>query len=77
MLIAVLGAGTMGAGIASTAAVSGLAVRLYDAAPGGAQRGRGAIRARLERLRKTGRGIYAYDEDGVRIPGSAAWPPAT
>jgi 3-hydroxybutyryl-CoA dehydrogenase len=27
--------------------------------------------------RKTGRGIYAYDDEGVRIPGSAVWPPAT
>jgi 3-hydroxybutyryl-CoA dehydrogenase len=55
MLIAVLGAGTMGAGIANTAAVSGLGVRLYDAAPGGAQRGRDAIRSRLERLVRAGR----------------------
>jgi 3-hydroxybutyryl-CoA dehydrogenase len=55
MLIAVLGAGTMGAGIANTAAVSGLDVRLYDATPGGAQRGRDAIRSRLERLVRTGR----------------------
>ena len=55
MLIAVLGAGTMGAGIANTAAVSGLGVRLYDAAPGGAHRGRDAIRSRLERLVRTGR----------------------
>jgi 3-hydroxybutyryl-CoA dehydrogenase len=55
MLIAVLGAGTMGAGIANTAAVAGLGVRLYDAAPAGAQRGREAIRSRLERLVRTGR----------------------
>jgi 3-hydroxybutyryl-CoA dehydrogenase len=27
--------------------------------------------------RKTGRGIYAYDDEGARIPGSAVWPPAT
>jgi 3-hydroxybutyryl-CoA dehydrogenase len=55
MLIAVLGAGTMGSGIANTAAVSGHGVRLYDAAPGGAHRGRDAIRSRLERLVRTGR----------------------
>jgi 3-hydroxybutyryl-CoA dehydrogenase len=55
MLIAVLGAGTMGAGIADTAAVAGLGVRLYDAAPAGAQHGREAIRSRLERLVRTGR----------------------
>jgi 3-hydroxybutyryl-CoA dehydrogenase len=45
----------MGAGIADTAAVRGLGVRLYDAAPGGARRGRDAILARLERLVRTGR----------------------
>jgi 3-hydroxybutyryl-CoA dehydrogenase len=27
--------------------------------------------------RKTGAGIYGYDEEGARIPGSAVWPPAT
>src|SRR5690348_18507115 len=59
MLIAVLGAGTMGAGIANAAAVAGHGVRLYDAAPGGAQRAREAVRSRLERLVRTGR----LDED--------------
>ena len=60
MLIAVLGAGTMGAGIANAAAVAGHGVRLYDAVPGGAQRGREAVRSRLERLVRTGR--LAEDE---------------
>ena len=55
MLIAVLGAGTMGAGIANTAAMSVVDVRLYDAAPGGAERGLHGIRARLDRLVRTGR----------------------
>jgi 3-hydroxybutyryl-CoA dehydrogenase len=43
MLIAVLGAGAMGAGIADTAVPAEVGVRLYDAAPGGAERepGRG------------------------------------
>ncbi|GAB7551201.1 3-hydroxyacyl-CoA dehydrogenase PaaC [Novosphingobium sp. 11B] len=40
VVIGVIGAGAMGAGIAQVAAAAGHRVRLYDAAPGAAQRGR-------------------------------------
>ena len=75
MLIAVLGAGTMGSGIANTAAVSGHGVRLYDAAPGGAHRGRDAIRSRLERLVRTGRMPDDERAQGSRRSGSRACGP--
>ena len=44
--IAVIGAGTMGAGIAQVAAVAGHPVLVYDAAPGAAERAVGAVRDR-------------------------------
>lgn len=52
--IAVLGAGTMGAGIAQLAAASGHPTLLYDAAEGAAARGRAKIIADLDKL--VGRG---------------------
>jgi 3-hydroxybutyryl-CoA dehydrogenase len=45
--IAVIGAGTMGAGIAQVAAVAGHPVLVYDTAPGAAERAVAAIRARI------------------------------
>lgn len=53
--VAVIGAGTMGQGIAQVALVAGHRVRLYDAAPGGAERGAAAVAARLARLAEKGR----------------------
>ncbi|MCZ4118035.1 3-hydroxyacyl-CoA dehydrogenase [Streptomyces sp. H39-S7] len=53
--VAVIGAGTMGQGIAQVALVAGHRVRLYDAAPGSAERGAAAIAARLARLAEKGR----------------------
>jgi 3-hydroxybutyryl-CoA dehydrogenase len=47
--IAVLGAGTMGGGIAHTAARAGFEVLMYDAKPGQTERAIATIRARLER----------------------------
>ncbi|MGW2598276.1 3-hydroxyacyl-CoA dehydrogenase [Streptomyces klenkii] len=53
--VAVVGAGTMGQGIAQVALAAGHAVRLYDAAPGRAEEAARAIGARLGRLVDKGR----------------------
>ncbi|MCZ4094868.1 3-hydroxyacyl-CoA dehydrogenase [Streptomyces sp. H39-C1] len=53
--VAVIGAGTMGQGIAQVALVAGHRVRLYDAAPGSAERGASAVAARIARLAEKGR----------------------
>ncbi len=53
--VAVIGAGTMGAGIAQVAAVAGHPVTLYDAVEGAAARAIGAIRDRVARLVEKGR----------------------
>ncbi|MBI4495028.1 MAG: 3-hydroxybutyryl-CoA dehydrogenase [Chloroflexi bacterium] len=54
-VVAVLGAGTMGAGIAQVAAVSGLRTRMYDVAEQFLERGRAAIADSLRRLVARGR----------------------
>ena len=46
--VAVIGAGTMGAGIAQVAAAAGHPVLLFDAAPGAAEKGRQRLAATLE-----------------------------
>jgi 3-hydroxybutyryl-CoA dehydrogenase len=46
---AVLGAGTMGNGIAQVLAMSGIATRLYDVAPGQIERGIASVRSNLEK----------------------------
>jgi 3-hydroxybutyryl-CoA dehydrogenase len=51
----VAGAGLMGSGIAQTVAQAGIEVRLYDAAPGAAERAIEQIGARLERAEQAGR----------------------
>ncbi|SRR5258706_6207069 len=48
-IAAVLGAGTMGHGIAQVLATSGVEVRLYDIAAGAVEKGLSAIRANLEK----------------------------
>lgn len=53
--VAVIGAGTMGAGIAQVAAQAGHAVILYDAAAGAAEKGRAGILAALARLVEKGK----------------------
>jgi len=53
--IGVVGAGTMGAGIAQVAAASGAEVLVHDPADGAAQRGAAAARAGLERWVAKGR----------------------
>ena len=65
--VAVIGAGTMGAGIAEVAARAGHAVRLHDARPAAAQRRRRGLRRRLDR--DVARGRLDRDEaDAVLAP---------
>lgn len=52
--VGVVGAGTMGAGIAQVAATGGHPVRLFDAAPGFAAKSATAIAARIDRLAEKG-----------------------
>lgn len=53
--VAVVGAGTMGNGIAQTAASSGFEVALFDAFPGSLERGMAAVRKSLDRLVEKGK----------------------
>lgn len=53
--VGVVGAGTMGAGIAQVAAVAGHPVRIHDAIPGAADEAVMSIRHRLDRLTEKGR----------------------
>ncbi|WP_432114523.1 3-hydroxyacyl-CoA dehydrogenase [Streptomyces sp. S1] len=54
-VVAVVGTGTMGQGIAQVALVAGHPVRLYDSAPGRAEEAVAALAARLDRLVEKGR----------------------
>ncbi|WP_329411803.1 3-hydroxyacyl-CoA dehydrogenase [Streptomyces sp. NBC_00704] len=63
--VAVVGAGTMGQGIAQVALVAGHPVRLYDAVPGRAREAAAAIGARLDRLVEKDR-FAAGDRDEAR-----------
>ena len=53
--IAVIGAGTMGSGIAQVCATSGLRVTLIDVVPAALEKGQGAIRASLAKLAQKNR----------------------
>ncbi|MCG5239934.1 3-hydroxyacyl-CoA dehydrogenase PaaH [Azospirillum doebereinerae] len=53
-VVAVVGAGTMGSGIAQVAAVAGHQVLLFDSAPAAVERGAGAIAANLARMATKG-----------------------
>ncbi|MFE7130253.1 3-hydroxyacyl-CoA dehydrogenase [Streptomyces sp. NPDC057638] len=64
-LVAVVGTGTMGQGIAQVALVAGHPVRLYDAAPGRAEEAVTAVAARLDRLVVKGR-LTAEARDAAR-----------
>jgi 3-hydroxybutyryl-CoA dehydrogenase len=63
--VAVVGAGTMGAGIAQVAAVAGHPVIVYDAAEGAAGRAVAAVRDRVARL--VARGRLDLDPSGLRL----------
>ncbi|CAL9513741.1 3-hydroxyadipyl-CoA dehydrogenase [Streptomyces sp. enrichment culture] len=79
--VAVVGAGTMGQGIAQVALVAGHPVRLYDTVPGRAREAVGVIGARLDRLvekerltvseRDAARGRLAAVEDLAGLAGCA------
>ncbi len=62
--VAVLGAGTMGHGIAHVAAACGHQVALYDAAPGGAAAGRVKVERTLAKGVELGK-VRAEDRDGA------------
>jgi 3-hydroxybutyryl-CoA dehydrogenase len=62
--VAVLGAGTMGHGIAQVFANAGAAVRLYDVDETRVEKGRAQVRASLERVASKGK-ITAADVDRV------------
>ncbi|KUM85916.1 MULTISPECIES: 3-hydroxyacyl-CoA dehydrogenase [Streptomyces] len=62
--VAVVGAGTMGQGIAQVALVAGHLVRLHDAVPGRAREAADAIGARLDRLVEKDR-LTAADRDAA------------
>src|SRR5215210_1168357 len=53
--IGVVGAGTMGSGIAQVAAAAGLDVRLYDVAEAALERGLTNVQTSLERFVRSGR----------------------
>lgn len=53
--VAVVGAGTMGGGIAQVAAQAGFLIRLVDADPAAAERARGVIEARLRKAVELGK----------------------
>ncbi|WXA89875.1 3-hydroxyacyl-CoA dehydrogenase family protein [Pendulispora rubella] len=64
-IVAVLGAGTMGQGIAQVAAQNGYRVRIYDAAPARAQQARTNIVAQLEKLVTKGKLTEAARERAI------------
>jgi len=67
--VAVVGAGTMGAGIAQVAAVAGHPVIVYDAAEGAAGRAVAAVRDRVARL--VARGRLDLDPSGLQLAAAA------
>jgi 3-hydroxybutyryl-CoA dehydrogenase len=62
--VAVVGVGTMGAGIAQTCAVAGLAVVLYDTEPGAVARGLKSMGPSLARIVKKG-GLSKADKEAA------------
>ena len=69
---AVLGAGTMGHGIAHVLAMVGFDTRLYDVAESAVEKGLGAVRANLEKGVEKGK-VNAADRDAAlsRLSGTA------
>lgn len=72
-VIAVVGAGTMGAGIAQVAATAGHPVRLFDQRPEAAQRAVDGVRAQFARLAEKGKmsNAAAY-EAGARLAAASS-----
>jgi 3-hydroxyacyl-CoA dehydrogenase len=72
--VALVGAGTMGAGIAQVAAVAGHPVIVYDAAEGAAARAVAAVRDRVARLVQKGR-LEGPVDLRLEVAGdSVSWP---
>lgn len=65
--IVVIGAGTMGSGIAQTAAVSGYSVAMIDVAPAQLEKGMANIQTSVTKLRQKGRLTEAQAEAPTRI----------
>jgi len=63
--IAVLGAGTMGHGIAHAAAASGFDTRLFDVSDGQLQRARGQIEAVFQKAVELGKATTAEADAGL------------
>jgi 3-hydroxybutyryl-CoA dehydrogenase len=63
--VAVLGAGTMGQGIAQVCAAAGLATRVFDAATGKAEQAIASIGGQLDRL--VGKGKLTEDKRGAAL----------
>ena len=63
--VAILGAGTMGAGIAQVAVTHGCTVRLIDTQPGAVERARESVAARLQR--QVDRGAMSEEEHAAVI----------
>lgn len=70
--VGVIGAGTMGSGIAQTCAVAGLAVAMIDVDEAAVARGRSAVSSSLDRLVKKEK-LSVADKDAAlaRINGTA------
>ena len=80
--VAVLGAGTMGAGIAQVAALGGYPTRLYDAVPEAAAAGAERLREALAAGARRGRWSEAEASAAAALvepppPSSPSWPTAT
>jgi 3-hydroxybutyryl-CoA dehydrogenase len=74
--IFVVGAGTMGNGIAQTAAVSGYQVTMTDVIPEALERGKAAIARSVERLASKGTLTEAQKQAALAIPTSPDLEPA-
>ena len=73
-VIGVVGAGTMGAGIAQLAAAAGARTLLHDPVPEARERGLAQIADGLERWRAKGRLEREPGEVAARRPSSTSWP---
>jgi len=66
--VAIVGAGTMGGGIAMACANAGITVRLRDATPAALEAGMAAVRRNYAASVKRGRSTVDVPSDGVRSP---------
>jgi len=71
--VLVVGAGTMGSGIAQVAARAGYRTELFDVAPGAAQRALERVAESLGRAVEKGRCTAQERDEALRAPRSARW----